>query len=141
MTTGNRAKSNRSPLRHDLTVSHVRLEELKPLGREIRAHTKRQIKKLARSLDQFGFVLPIVIDDANRASFLICLFVWARISRPSWPGSSRDSKGAAIQRLKRFALQSGDKPSNTINRQDPSPCPATRMTRQMEDSYDNRQSR
>ena len=66
MTTGNRAKSNRSPLRHDLTVSHVRLEELKPLGREIRAHTKRQIKKLARSLDQFGFVLPIVIDDANR---------------------------------------------------------------------------
>ena len=66
MTTGNRPKPNRSPLRHDLTVSYVRLEGLKPLGREIRVHTKRQIQKLARSLDQFGFVLPIVIDDEKR---------------------------------------------------------------------------
>jgi DNA modification methylase len=59
-------KSNKSPFRHNLTVTSVALSQLKPFGRQVRAHGKKQIKKLARSVDQFGFVLPIVIDRSKR---------------------------------------------------------------------------
>jgi DNA modification methylase len=39
---------------------------LKPLGRETRKHSASQIRKLQASLEQFGFVLPIVIDVDGR---------------------------------------------------------------------------
>lgn len=48
-----------------LTV-HVRIEELKPLGQQTRRHAKSQIGKLAASLQEFGFVLPIVVDAKRR---------------------------------------------------------------------------
>ena len=46
----------------DLTPVLVCTEKLKPLGRETRRHPRRQLDKLAASLDEFGFVLPIIID-------------------------------------------------------------------------------
>lgn len=59
-------QSNRSPLRHDLTVRMVRLDTLKSLGRETRRHSPRQVEKIAKSLATFGVVLPIVIDADGR---------------------------------------------------------------------------
>jgi len=44
----------------------VAVELLKPLGRETRKHPAAQIRKLMASLEQFGFVLPIVIDVDDR---------------------------------------------------------------------------
>jgi DNA modification methylase len=44
----------------------VCVETLKPLGRETRKHPPAQIRKLQASIEQFGFVLPIVIDAAGR---------------------------------------------------------------------------
>src|SRR5206468_8026378 len=38
----------------------------KPLGRETRKHPPQQVRKLAASLDRFGFVLPILIDAEGR---------------------------------------------------------------------------
>ena len=46
----------------DLTPVLVCTEKLKPLGRETRRHPRRQLDKLAASLDEFGFVLPVIID-------------------------------------------------------------------------------
>ena len=46
----------------DLTPVLVCTEKLKPLGRETRRHPRRQTDKLASSLDEFGFVLPIIVD-------------------------------------------------------------------------------
>jgi DNA modification methylase len=46
----------------DLTPVLVCTEKLKPLGRQTRRHPRRQLDKLAASLDEFGFVLPIIID-------------------------------------------------------------------------------
>ena len=46
--------------------SSVCVETLKPLGRETRKHPPAQIRKLQASIEQFGFVLPIVIDVAGR---------------------------------------------------------------------------
>ncbi|MCK1473590.1 ParB N-terminal domain-containing protein [Bradyrhizobium sp. 197] len=59
-------QSNGYPLRHDLTPVHVRIDQLKPLGQQTRRHAKSQIGKLAASLREFGFVLPIVVDAKRR---------------------------------------------------------------------------
>src|SRR3984893_14422907 len=50
----------------NLNPNLVRVETLKPLGRETRKHLPAQIRKLQASIEQFGFVLPIVIDAASR---------------------------------------------------------------------------
>ena len=50
----------------NLSSRLVPLEILKPLGRETRKHPASQLRKLAESLEQFGLVLPIVIDAASR---------------------------------------------------------------------------
>src|SRR6516225_323267 len=44
----------------------VPVATLKPLGRETRKHPASQIRKLAESLEQFGFLLPILTDMDGR---------------------------------------------------------------------------
>jgi DNA modification methylase len=44
----------------------VGIETLKPLGRKTRKHPAAQVRKLAASLEEFGFVLPVVIDGSGR---------------------------------------------------------------------------
>ena len=39
---------------------------LLPAHRNARTHTKRQIQKIAKSIERFGFVMPILTDDAGR---------------------------------------------------------------------------
>ena len=46
----------------DLAPVLVCTEKLKPLGRQTHRHPRRQLDKLAASIAEFGFVLPIVID-------------------------------------------------------------------------------
>jgi hypothetical protein len=46
----------------DLNPKLVPVASCTPLGRETRKHPPGQMRKLADSLDQFGFVLPILID-------------------------------------------------------------------------------
>ena len=50
----------------DLKPNAAPLADLKPLGRETRRHPPAQIRKIANSLKQFGFVLPILIDEQSR---------------------------------------------------------------------------
>jgi hypothetical protein len=50
----------------NLNPNLARIETLKPLGRETRKHPPAQIRKLQASIEQFGFVLPIVIDATSR---------------------------------------------------------------------------
>jgi hypothetical protein len=49
-----------------LTSRLVEVTGLKPLGRATRKHPPGQIRKLAASLNRFGFVLPILIDSEHR---------------------------------------------------------------------------
>src|SRR5260370_38391880 len=50
----------------NLNPNLVRVESLKPLGRETRKHPLSQTRKLQASIEQFGFVLPVVIDVDSR---------------------------------------------------------------------------
>ena len=50
----------------DLNPKLVPIASCKPLGRETRKHPPGQLRKLAASLERFGFVLPIVVDEQRR---------------------------------------------------------------------------
>src|SRR5438309_11591676 len=51
---------------HDLTPRLVPVADCKPVGRETRKHPPHQVRKLATSLNRFGFVLPILVDAEQR---------------------------------------------------------------------------
>ena len=55
-------RENGYALSRDLTPTLVRVDKLKPLGRQTRRHPRRQLDKLAASLKEFGFVIPILTD-------------------------------------------------------------------------------
>ena len=61
-----RRRGNGYAIARDLTPRLFPVASLKPLGRETRRHPAAQVKKLAASLDRFGFVLPVVIDADQR---------------------------------------------------------------------------
>jgi len=48
-----------------LTVTSKRLEELRSSDRQLRCHSKRQIKQLARSIETFGFNVPVLVRTGN----------------------------------------------------------------------------
>ena len=60
------ARANGYPVSRDLSPRLVPVAGCKPLGRDTRRHPPGQVRKLAASLDRFGFVLPILIDPAGR---------------------------------------------------------------------------
>src|SRR5260370_29103319 len=59
-------RGNGFAVSRNLDPNVVRVESLKPLGRETRKHPPSQIRKLQASIEQFGFVLPVVIDVDGR---------------------------------------------------------------------------
>ncbi|EIG56961.1 MULTISPECIES: DNA methyltransferase [unclassified Bradyrhizobium] len=58
--------TNGAALRHNLNPVLVPIGELRPLGHQTRRHPQSQIEKLAASLREFGFVLPIIVDATRR---------------------------------------------------------------------------
>jgi hypothetical protein len=58
--------SNGYAVARDLHPTLVAASCLRSLGRETRNHPPAQLRKLAESLERFGFVLPILIDDQRR---------------------------------------------------------------------------
>ena len=59
-------ESNGCPIARNLSSRLIPADKLEPLGRDTRKHPTGQIQKLARNLERFGFVLPIVIDEQSR---------------------------------------------------------------------------
>ena len=55
-------RGNGFAVSRDLNPNLVAVESLKPLGRETRKHPPSQIQKLQASIQEFGFVLPSVVD-------------------------------------------------------------------------------
>lgn len=46
-------------------IERILLNALRPNPRNARTHSRKQIKKIARSLKKFGFLNPILVDDDN----------------------------------------------------------------------------
>ncbi len=59
----NAQNTDRVAIGNAIVVDHVLIDEIKPYPSHARQHSKAQIKKLARSIREFGFVLPILLDE------------------------------------------------------------------------------
>jgi ParB-like chromosome segregation protein Spo0J len=46
-------------------IENLPVEQLRPHQNNPRVHPRKQIDKLARAIDEFGFLIPILIDDQN----------------------------------------------------------------------------
>lgn len=57
-----------SGTRHALEVTYLRIDQIKPDPRNARAHSKKQIRQIAKSIESFGFNVPILVD----ADFNVC---------------------------------------------------------------------
>ena len=60
------AEANGYAVSRDLNPRLTDVALLKPLSRQTRKHPPTQIRKLQSSIEQFGFVLPIVVDAESR---------------------------------------------------------------------------
>src|SRR5262245_21432894 len=60
------SRGNGFAISRDLSPKLVPTTSLKPLGRETRRHPASQVRKLAASLDRFGFVMPVLVDSQQR---------------------------------------------------------------------------
>jgi hypothetical protein len=58
------SRASRNGMRHEFEL--LLLSELKPAKRNARTHPKSQIRRLAQSMSQFGFITPIVVDSSGR---------------------------------------------------------------------------
>jgi hypothetical protein len=98
--------SNGFSISRNLNPSLVRIESLKPLGRETRKHPPAQVRKLTESLDRFGFVLPILVDGENRVVAGWGLILAARkLGLPDVPAVTRPTK---IVQSWDVAMQTGE---------------------------------
>lgn len=68
-STADRAKlltANKVPVALDLKTEVVPIKSLKPYRRNARKHSNQQVGQIAKSIEQFGFINPILIDGKNR---------------------------------------------------------------------------
>jgi hypothetical protein len=66
MTQHPALRGNGYAVSRDLYPRLIDIDPFRPLGRETRKHPPKHTRKLKASLEQFGFVLPIIIDELNR---------------------------------------------------------------------------
>jgi DNA modification methylase len=58
-------ESFRPPIATALTIEHLPVKDLRPYQNNPRLHPKAQIDKLVRAIDEFGFLIPVLIDNQN----------------------------------------------------------------------------
>jgi hypothetical protein len=51
---------------NDRKVAHLPIRDLRPNPNNARTHSRQQIEQIARSIDQFGFTNPVLIDGSNQ---------------------------------------------------------------------------
>jgi hypothetical protein len=56
----------KSCLSNDLHVVQRQVSDLKPYPRNARTHSKKQIHQIARSIEEFGFVSPVIINGEDQ---------------------------------------------------------------------------
>jgi ParB-like chromosome segregation protein Spo0J len=66
MTQHSMLRGNGYAVSRDLHPRLIDVDRLRPLGRDTRKHPPAHVAKLKASIEQFGFVLPIVIDEEVR---------------------------------------------------------------------------
>lgn len=47
------------------TIEHIVIGDLKPWAKNARTHSKKQIRRIAESVETFGFTNPVLVDAEN----------------------------------------------------------------------------
>ena len=47
--------------KNTLAITYVPIDQLKPDARNARVHSKKQIRQIARSIESFGFNVPVLV--------------------------------------------------------------------------------
>ncbi len=58
--------SNTPAQRDQIKIQQIPVAALEPDPRNARTHSKRQVRQIGASIQEFGFVNPILIDEADR---------------------------------------------------------------------------
>ena len=58
-------ESLRPPIASALTIENLPVKDLRRYENNPRLHPKSQIEKLVRAIDEFGFLIPLLIDNQN----------------------------------------------------------------------------
>jgi len=53
------------PTQRRLSVVYQDVDDLKPRTTNPRTHSKKQITQIAKAIRRYGFINPVLIDDAN----------------------------------------------------------------------------
>src|ERR1700751_2369967 len=100
-----RRRGNGYALSRNLTPQLILVAGCKPLGRQTRKHSPQQLRKLAASIDRFGFVLPILVDSEQRVVAGWALVLAARqLGLSEVPAVSLTDLSEAELRMLRLAL-------------------------------------
>lgn len=59
-------KGNEQALQGSTSVHHLSVKNLKPWKANARKHSKKQIRQIAQSIEEFGFTNPVLIDREHR---------------------------------------------------------------------------
>jgi ParB-like chromosome segregation protein Spo0J len=59
------AKTWNSPAHVSREIEHLPISKLKAHDQNARTHSPKQLKQIARSIDRFGFVNPILVDGSG----------------------------------------------------------------------------
>lgn len=55
-----------TPIQHDLAIRKVAIDTLRPNPGNARTHSRKQVRKIARSMEEFGWTNPVLIDDDHQ---------------------------------------------------------------------------
>src|SRR5947209_2536207 len=99
------SRHNGYPLHRDLRPRMADPRELRPLGEATREHPPKQIRKIVRSILDFGFVYPALLDERGRVIAGWALVVGAREMRlPEIPVVTIAGLSESKARMLRLAL-------------------------------------
>lgn len=88
---------------HD-KIQHVPIDDLSPYGANPKTHPSEQVEKIARSIQDFGFTVPLVVDENNTIIMGHCrLYAAQQLGLDAVPCIVRDDLTDAEARALRIA--------------------------------------
>lgn len=57
-----------------MEIQNIKLTDIKPYSKNAKKHTQEQINKVAKSIEEFGFIQPMVLDKNNEIVIGHCRF-------------------------------------------------------------------
>ena len=78
------AEGHRAATQPQIQMTYVRATELKTRGREIRKHSKKHLARIAQSIHQRGFLVPLIVDEERNIVCGVARYLAAQELKLEW---------------------------------------------------------